>query len=201
MAEGQIKRFERWRKRLPKNTAYLVSLVVEEVVPIFESKNFKRHPDYAGNSTYAIGPNCIPLQRRSGAEWPTVELLFHKRRCPSLGVNFALLPEKCLRIAPNGPMDIPRIEANVVEGARFLLLCRKPKWGAYNSFGYRWFALRPKRKIHREVDDLKSLLPHLFNVFDEGIPESWLTTRVGFVDQHVFMNRGAASLVLEDVRR
>ena len=195
MSEGQIRRFERWRKRLPENTAYLVSLVLEEVVPIFESNGLKRFPDYAGNSTYAVGPNCVPLQRRSGSEWPTVELLFHKRKCPSLGVYFSMLPQKCLRHGPMGPIDIPRIEANLVEGPQFFYLCKGPDRGFYNSFGYRWFALRPKKKLRNEIDELTSLLPHVFSVFDQGLPESWLIKGAGFVDRHVFASRGAASLV------
>jgi hypothetical protein len=91
VAIDQIKRFERWRRTLPKNTAYLVSLVVDKVVPLFEARGFDRFRDYAAGSTFAVGPNCIPLQRRSGAEWPTVEILFHKRGAPCLGVTFGVL--------------------------------------------------------------------------------------------------------------
>jgi hypothetical protein len=45
VAIDQIKRFERWRRTLPKNTAYLVSLVVDKVVPLFEARGFDRFRD------------------------------------------------------------------------------------------------------------------------------------------------------------
>lgn len=193
MAEDQIKRFERWRKRLPETATYLVSLVLNEIVPVFESKGLQRYPDYAGHSDYAGGPNTIPLQRRTGAEWPTVELLFHKRFRPSLGVNFSMLPAKCHRYTLDGPIDIPRIEASVVEGPVFFFLCKGTGRNFDCNFGYRWVAFRPKQKLRNEVDRLKSLLPHIFKVFDDGIPDSWLAKRVGFVNRHIFINPGAAS--------
>jgi hypothetical protein len=194
MADDQIKRFERWQKRLPENTAYLVSLVLKEIVPIFEARGLKRYSDYAGYSSYAVGPNCIPLQRRSGTEWPTVELLFDKRCRPSLGVNFSMLPEQCRRHTSNGTVDITRIEATVVEGKTFFMLC-KGSTGLFNRFGYHFWTLNAQKKLRKEVDTLRSLLPHMFKVFDEGVPENWLAKRVGFVDRHIFVNPGAASQV------
>jgi hypothetical protein len=126
VAIDQIKRFERWRRTLPKNTAYLVSLVFDEVVPLFEARGFDRFRDYAAGSTFAVGSNCIPLQRRSGAEWPTVEILFHKRRAPSLSVHFGMLPEICHRrsLAEHRWIEIPRSDASVVEGPAFFRCAR-----------------------------------------------------------------------------
>ena len=63
MVADQLKRFDRWRERLPKNTAYLVALVVDEIVPVFRERGFDRFSDYAGGSAFAVGANCIPLQR------------------------------------------------------------------------------------------------------------------------------------------
>src|SRR5258707_1563028 len=119
MARDQINRFDRWRQRLPESTAYLVALVIDEIVPVFRERGFDRFPDYAGGSAFAVGPNCIPLQRRSGPEWPTVEIVFNKRSRPALGVTFAMLPEVCCRQTEHGPKEIPRLEANVVEGLAY----------------------------------------------------------------------------------
>ncbi len=116
MAEDQLKRFDRWRQRLPERTQYLADLVIDEIVPAFREQGFDRLHDYAGGSAFAVGPNCIPLRRRSGLEWPTVELLFDKRSRPSLGVTFAMLPEVCYRQTQHGSCEIPRLKANVVEG-------------------------------------------------------------------------------------
>jgi hypothetical protein len=190
MAADQIKRFERWRRKLPKNTAHLVSLVLDEVVPIFQARGFDRFHDYAAGSTFAVGPNCIPLQRRSGRDWPTVEISFHKRRAPILGVHFAMLPEICHRISltEHRRVEIPRAEANVVEGPAFFSLCKGTSRN-YANFGYRWFSPMPKYTLRREIDTLKTLLPWLFDLFDRGIPPTWLEGPVGYVDRHAFMAR------------
>ena len=104
----QRDRFERWRRRLPENAAYFVSLLFDEILPLFESDGFDRFGDYAGGSTFAVGPNCLPLQKRRGSEWPTVEIIFDKRRNPSLGVHFAALPERCWRHTLDGTtIEIP----------------------------------------------------------------------------------------------
>src|SRR6187455_1919885 len=96
-AIDQIERFERWRRSLPKSTSYLVSLVLDEVVPAFQTQGFGRFHDYAGGSKFAVGPSCIPLQRRGGTKWPTVEIGFYKHARPGLGVHFGELPEICRR--------------------------------------------------------------------------------------------------------
>jgi hypothetical protein len=191
MAIDQIKRFERWRRTLPKNTAYLVSLVLDEVVPLFEARGFDRFRDYAAGSTFAVGSNCIPLQRRSGAQWPTVEILFHKRGAPSLGVHFGMLPEICHRrsLAEHRWIEIPRSDASVVEGPAFFSLCKGSRRNFDCNFGYRWLSLSPKRKLDKEIETLMSLLPWLFDLFDHGIPATWLERPVGYVDLHAFMNR------------
>jgi hypothetical protein len=191
VAIDQIKRFERWRRRLPKNTAYLVRLVLDDVVPLFEARGFDRFHDYAAGSTFAVGPNCIPLQRRSGAEWATVEILFHKRGAPCLGVNFGMLPQTCHRLSltEHRWIEIPRSEASVVEGPVFFCLCKGSQRNFNCNFGYRWLSVRPKRKLEREIKILISLLPWLFELFDHGIPPTWLKQPTGYVDRHAFMIR------------
>lgn len=191
MTGNQLKRFERWQRRLPETTAYFVALVIDEVVPIFQARGFDRFPDYAADNKSKVGANCIPLQRRSGSEWPTVEILFDKRGRPSLGVTFAMLPDICRRYAEDKSVDILRIEANVVEGPVFFSLC---KGGGHNfdcNFGYRWFSLCPKQKLRTEIEALKSLLPWLFNVLENGIPQSWLEGQPGYVDRHAFLSRAS----------
>jgi hypothetical protein len=188
MAGDQLKRFDRWRQRLPENTMYLTGLVVDEIVPVFREQGFDRFPDYAGGSAFAVGPNCIPLQRRSGPEWPTVELLFDKRSRPTLGVTFAMLPEVCYRQTEHGPKEIPRLEASVVEGPAFCALCKGQRSNFDCNFGYRGFGLRPKSKLDSEVAVLTSLLPWLFSILEKGIPEAWYKGKPGYVDQHAFLS-------------
>jgi hypothetical protein len=167
---------------------YLTDLVIDEIVPLFREQGFDRFPDYAGESVFAVGPNCIPLQRRSGPEWPTVELLFDKRSRPSLGVTFAMLPEVCYRQTERGPEQIPRLEANVVEGLAHFVLCKGQRANFDCNFGYTGFALRPKSRLDGEVAVLKSLLPWLFDILEKGIPESWHKKKPGYVDQYAFVS-------------
>jgi hypothetical protein len=170
---------------------YLTGLIIDEIVPVFRERGFDHFPDYAGGSTSAVGPNCIPLQRRSGLEWPTVEIVFDKRSRPALGVNFAMLPEVCCRQAEHGTKDIPRLEANVVEGRAFFILCKGQHTNFDCDFGYRGFALRPKPKLDGEVAVLRSLLPWLFSVLEKGIPEGWYKKKPGYVDQYAFLSRAS----------
>src|SRR5205823_7167615 len=102
------------------------------------------------------------------SEWPTVEIVFDKRSRPALGVNFAMLPEVCCRETEHGTEKIPRLEANVVEGPAFFILCKGQSTNFDCGFGYRGFALRPRSKLDGEVAILGSLLPWLFSVFEKG---------------------------------
>ena len=185
MASDQIKRFERWRRFLPKNSAYFVTLILEEIVPLFRAKGFDRFKDYAGGSTFAVGGNNIPLQRRSGSEWPTVEIRFHYQN-PSIDVSFGALPEICCRVTAEGTIvEIPRIEASVVDGPAVFHLCKGKN--NFRNFGYSFFAFSPKRKLDKEIIILKSLLPWLFSTL-ECIPEAWFRSQPGYVDPHAFLN-------------
>jgi hypothetical protein len=188
MATNQINRFERWRQRLPEHTAYLVACVIEEVVPSFYKEAFERYSDYAGGSALAVGPNCIPLQRRHGVEWPTVEIVFHKRAIPTLGVHFATLPQVCHRHTQTGVVEIPRVHACVVEGLAFFSLCKGLNRNFDCNFGYRWLSLRPKQNLDREIAALKALLPWLINTLENGIPTAWLVKSAGYVDKHAFLS-------------
>lgn len=190
MGGNQLDRFDRWARKLPPHAALLVQLVTDEIVPEFEAHGFQRFPDYAGNSAYAIGANNIALQRRSGERWPTVEIQFDKRCRPAFNVVFSWLPAVCRRIKPSGSADVPRIEANVVEGDAFFMLNRP---GSYGGFGYRHFSIFPKRKIWAEIEALKAVLPGLFERLDAGMPAEWIN-RVGVVDPHAFANFGAVRL-------
>ncbi len=191
MAEDQIRRFERWRRRASRRAASLVNLVIDDVVPKFRKQGFDWFIDYAGGSTSAVGPNTIPLQRRSGLEWPTVELTFDKRGRPALGVTFTTLPETCCRLSLSGAVKIPRIEAGVVEGRAFFHLCKGRR--GYNScnFGYYYGSLMPGRKIRQESAALAGVLPWLFDLFDRGIPLAWLEQQPGYVDEHSFLSRAS----------
>jgi len=193
MARDPITRFDRWRSKLPEKSAFLVSLVLDQIVPVFIGHGFERHRDYAKDRTDALAPSTIGLQRRSGERWATVELHFGDGGRPLLGVRFAALPEVCHRLGVHGDADIPRIAANVVEGEACFSLCKGDNKSLACSFGYSYFALFWEKKLRSEVNQLASLLPFLFDLFDRGIPLDW-TGRVGKVHQHVYANRGAKLL-------
>lgn len=181
------KRFERWRKKLPKNTAYFVDQVLTRIVPEFEARGFVWYPDYAGGDAMQIGANCIPLQRRSGNEWPTVQIHFDKRFRPFLGLDFAKLPPVCTRWTMDGEIiKINREIALVFEGAAYFALSKGRGRDYHCNFGYIWFSLFPRRRIDKEIGTLLALLPELFELFDQGIPEAWLRQNNGFVSKHVF---------------
>ena len=192
---GQIARFERWRKTLSPNTAYLVSTVVETVVPLFIEQGFVRYPDYAANNNYAIGNKTIPLQRRSGDRWATVEIHFDDRKRPALGVTFSELPEMCARWPLTGDRQaIPRAEANVVEGDAFFTLAKGPPrfFGTpVGNFGYYGFVLRPRHKLDKECAAMRSCCAWLLERFNEGLPAAWYEGRPRPVDPHAWMHYGA----------
>src|SRR5204862_3202960 len=91
------RRFERWRKKLPHNTAYLVDQVLARIVPAFQARGFVWYPDYGGGDSTQIGANTIPLQRRASGDWPTVHIRFHRRFCPLFVLDFGALPPVCKR--------------------------------------------------------------------------------------------------------
>jgi hypothetical protein len=193
VAGKQLKRFVRWRTRLPENTATLVSLIIDEVVPIFELQEFQRFADYAGDSGYAVGAATIALQRRSGPEWPTVEIHFGSRGDPYLGLSFAMLPETCFRFGPTENAELPRREANVAEGAMFFSLCKGERKNYDCNFGCASIftqMLCNQKKIRSEIDKLKALLPWLFNVLNHGIPPDWPVVN-GRAHTHAFAQKGA----------
>lgn len=183
----QSERFEKWRQRVPTNTAKLVSAVVEQIVPLFQVRGIIQHADYAGGDAFNVSANCIPLQLRQGSDWPTVELLFDRRGRPALGVSFAMLPELCVRKTKNGPIQIPRLEATVVEGPAFFSLSKGHRGYNDRNFGYFCFSLRPTKKILDEVKSLELLLPWLLNLFECGIPDDWLRGPPRYVDRHAFL--------------
>jgi hypothetical protein len=183
----QSQRFAKWRKKLPKNTAKLADIVVDQIIPLFEARGIIQHADYANGGALSVGANCIPLQLRQGNEWPTVELLFDKRGRPALGVTFAMLPELCFRRSEHGPIQIPRCDANVVEGPAFFSLCKGHHGYNDRNFGYYYFSFNPERKLANEISTLKSLLPWLFELFERGMPNDWLQGSPRYVDQHAFL--------------
>lgn len=179
------KRFEKWRQRLPKKTAYVVDEVVTRIVPQFESRGFVWYADYAGGDPTQIGANEIPLQRREGALWPTVQISFDKHLRPSFHLSFAVLPNICKRWKNDAYVDIPREKALVFEGPAYFGLCKRPHGST--DFGYHWFSLLPRKYLSMEVEALLDLLPELFDIFDKGIPEAWFKQKFGHVSDHVLL--------------
>jgi hypothetical protein len=183
---GQPTRFERWRGR--DDTKVFVSLVETEVVPRFLARGYEQPADYPRRA------NWLPLQRRIGPEWPTVELQFSNRGRPFLKLDFATLPEVCRTLALDGTsfQDIPRAKACVVDAPAFFSLCKGRARRDDCTFGDPNIFFRPvrlRRKLEKEVATLKSLCEWLINLLDQGIPAQWLErSNGGRVHEHVIMS-------------
>lgn len=186
--------FERWRRRLPRRTAYLVEQVITRLIPVFEAQGFQWYSDYAGGDMKEVAASTIPLQRRTGTDWPTVEIRFANYGRPFFQIDFSLLPPVCYRLDGK---EYRQEQANV-HYAQVVLNLRKGRYKNYkdsafgyasllNPLGYLWFVLTWRQHLDREVDEALSLLPVLFERFDRGIPEAWGTAPFGLVEPHVML--------------
>lgn len=184
------KRFARWRRGLAEPTSYLVSLVVDVIVPEFQSRDFVWYADYAGGDSKEIASNTIPLQRRRGEDWPTVQIHFSDRARPWFTVYFAELPERCRRL---GGDSVPREQAIVPYAPAYFMLCKGESRNLDGQFGYHWFSLRPRWRIDREVQKASRLIPTLFDLFDDGVLRGWLDRPFGYVHDHVMLMDSWAS--------
>lgn len=192
-------RFMGWRKRAPEKTRYLIDRVLARVVPEFERHGFVWHPDFAKNNPQEIGANEIPLQKREGESWPTVQIKFVPD-APSFHIIFSALPEVCRSPIKN---DIPRSEAVVVYGPAYFYLCESQK---KRSFGFvlglgriirYWVNWR--NFLDSEVEVAVSLLPYLFEAFDKELYRDWMNLPFGSVNEHVFLLMSWA--IREDLER
>jgi hypothetical protein len=183
---GHHKRFERWRAKLPERAAYLVDQVRSRMVPEFEGQGFVWYDDFAGGDPKEIGHNEIPLQRRTGDLWPTVQIRFDKRARPFFHIFFAALAPVCRKMFATE--EIPREKAIIAYAPAHFSLCKGKSRSDDCLFGYVWFALWPPQKLDAEVREALALLPLLFEVFDRGIPEAWLTHDFGYVDKHFVLH-------------
>jgi hypothetical protein len=173
-------RFDRWRRLASKPTKHLIEQVLECIVPAFQANGFVWQLDYAGGDPNEIGANTIPLQVRSGSVWPTVEIRISRLNHPCFTIYFAALPSECRRLGE----PIPREKALVLNAPVYFTLCKGRGRGLDSQFGYRWFSLYPVRKLNREVAIATSLLPEVFRLFEDGIPNAWLVER-GYVSKHI----------------
>ena len=176
----------------------MVELVLTRIVPEFESKGLIWYADYAGGNSKEVGPNTIPLQRREGSEWAAVEITFDKRFRPWFQLHFALLPLVCKRLIKGGLTPVPRDKAIAIYAPAYFAL-RRARWSGYRDgqFGYNYlsfdicshirFALSPEKYLEREVDELLSLLSILFDIFEHGIREEWVTHDFGYISAHVML--------------
>lgn len=177
------KRFTRWRAKLGRNTNYLVEQVCTRIVPEFEKHGFvwlkSMEPPAVRNLNY------ITLLKRSGTNWPIVELHFDKRGRPRFIVEVSVLPPVCKKLTSSAIVDILREEAYLGMGPVQLRLQKGRSasdsifgFGALNTlftnpFRIIFYMLNPRRYLHNEVDKAASLLPELFDFFERGIPEEW----------------------------
>jgi len=196
-------RFAGWRRRMPrKTTKYLVDQVVGRIVPEFERRGFVWYPDFAGNNSQEIGANEIPLQRREGTEWPTVQITFLKGVWgPRFRIGFSALPEVC-----KNPVSsfIPREQAVAVYGPAYFFL-KRAIWMDFrdSEFGFDWmplllptpfkifrlirYLLNWRKFLDSEIDAALTLLPILFDIFDKGIPQAWIDHGFGRITPHVML--------------
>lgn len=179
------KRFELWRRKLPKHTRYLVDQVLTRIVPEFEARGLKWYSDFAGGDIREIADHEIPLQLRERDEWPTAQISFDKKLRPCFAIDFALLPPICRRAF--GMEEVSREKAIVVYAPAYFMLCKGKHRSLDGQFGYRYFSLSPYRRLDAEVNEAVSLLPVLFDLFDQGIPADWLERDFGYVHKHVML--------------
>jgi hypothetical protein len=199
---------------LPRHARYLVDQVVAHIVPMFEARGFQWPDGYAGGIPAEIGHNEIPLQRREGESWPTVQIKFDKRARPRFHIEFAAFPPICRRMF--GTEEIPREKAIVAYAPAHFLLCRGKYKSMDGEFGHSIslanvllffpmlvsglidrdlhytvndirFAVAPTRFLDSEVSEAVALLPILFDLFDQGIPEDWLSHDFGHVNKNVML--------------
>jgi len=187
------KRFMGWRKRMPKKTQYLVNQVLERIVPEFERHGFLWYPDFQ------VGANVLPLQKREGLEWPTVEIRFVPKG-PFFRIEFSALPEQCEDMSQK---QIQREYANLACAPVWLFLCRKNSSGDASS-GFGFVGILPtvilspfnaikylkdwRKFFDSEVDAAVGLLPKLFEIFDKQSYRDWQDLPFGFINEHVFLS-------------
>lgn len=194
------KRFDGWLRRMPPKTQYLVDQVLARIVPEFEKHGFVWYPDFAGNDPQEIGANEIPLQRRAGEAWPTVQIDFPRGRA-YFRINFSALPEICRNPVRNA---IPREQAIVTYGPAYFDL-RRGIWDDHrdSEYGFNSISLlQPtplmlfrllryqfnwRKFLDSEVDATLALLPVLFDLFDRGIPQEWIDHDFGRITPNVML--------------
>jgi hypothetical protein len=189
------KRFEAWRKRLKPNAAFLVDQVLERIVPQFTAKGYEWFDDFAGGNPQEIGMNEIPLQRRQGDDWPTVQIRFHPSR-PNLQVTFAQLPPVCKKNF--GATDIPKLLAPVVYAPAYFSIVKERHKNNDNLFGYSRMALFPQKRLLNEIAMLDALLPTVLDRLDQRFPTVWLTAAYGPVAKNIWLE---GSWHIDDLRR
>lgn len=179
------KRFSTWKERLGENSRYLVDQVCAVLLPEFEKHGFVWYGDFAGGKVSEVAANEIPLQRRTGENWPTVQLWFDKRGCPFFCISFAELPKICRK--EFGTQEIPREEAIIAYAPAFFSLVRNGR-GDIGMFGYSRFSLFPKRKLDSEIKRALGMIQILFPLFERGIPTEWLYKEPGMVAANILLN-------------
>jgi hypothetical protein len=194
----QIGRFERWRRKLGPDTAFFVDGVFDRIVPLFLARGFVRLTDYGGPGNLdASLARCLALQRQSAAEWPTVVLRFADLGRPFLVVDFAWLPESCLRWEDRTPAPISRSVAKASEGLFFFRLMRRKRFGDKSSFGISsiWPLFWRLAKLRREIEELTSLSLWLIEILSQEIPSSWISLDLpNRVHEHAWRQRGSLSV-------
>jgi hypothetical protein len=179
-----IKRFRRWQQRLPDKTGYLVTQVIDRLLPFFSAEGFVWYPDYAKGDVNEVGNNVIPLQNREGTDWPTAEIRFGKRQHACFSVDFGVLPPLCRRWDEK---EISQDEAVVVYAPIWFTLLKGTRKNFDANFGLTGFSFRPYKTMDAEIDKAVSLLPIIFDLFKTGVPEAWMTRDFGRVSEHILL--------------
>lgn len=197
--------FNRWKKNLPSKTSNLVEQVLIKIVPVFERHGYVWYSDFAGGDHNQVGSNQIPLQKRSGEEWPTVSIWFNGDRHPRFRIHFSVLPEHCRRLRADGFDWIPREKATVLEGAASFTLLRANVSKPYlddDVFGFSYYANLAPARLHKlvhfyfspikyfslEVDAALIQVQKLISVLEQPIPREWIEHDRGLVTEFIRLN-------------
>ena len=179
------KRFERWYGKLPENSRFMVDLVREKVVPVFLARGFVWTDDYALGKSTEVGTNEIVLQLREGDGWPTVQIFFSPGGKPWFCIDFGLISDGAYRY--DGRV-VNKQEATINQASIRLSLAKTKGTvrSLFTQFGYHYFSFSPKKKTTAEVEYALSLLPVIFDLFENGIPNEWKNIKNAYASQNVY---------------
>jgi hypothetical protein len=203
MASSHKKRFARWRKSLNPRTAFLVDQVLEVLLPPLFAQGFVWADNIEEFGAIADSrADSIPLQRRSGAAWPTITIDFDQRKRSKFRIEFAVLPEYCFHRGQSELLRVPRREARIYDGPLYLWLVRGERKSDDSRFGYDLFdfisqpyridrllryTFAPGGLLAEEVRFAQRCMADIDAALVSGLPHEWQGAPLGRIGRHLYL--------------